>query len=136
MDKKVLQESDKVIVKDSQISGKGLFAAKDIHEGEFIMLITGEVIDEAECIRREDEENNVYIFWNDINYIDTSMTDDIKYINHSCEPNCFVDDGDEKSLNLVAGKFIKAGEELTIDYGYEEIYDFCNCHICSESKSA
>lgn len=122
---------NKVLVKESNISGKGLFAAIDFNEGDLILTIRGEVIDEKECIRREDEENNVYIFWNEKNYIDTSMTNDIKFINHSCEPNCTIEDGDDTSLLLVAYQFIKAGEELTIDYGYDEIYDTCNCHICS-----
>lgn len=123
---------NKVIVKDSQIAGKGLFARYDINEGEVIMEIRGEIINEQECVRREEEENNVYIFWNDVNYIDTSKTSDIKYINHSCEPNCSVEDGDVDFLLLVANRFIKAGEELTIDYGYDEIYDTCNCHICND----
>jgi SET domain-containing protein len=137
MDLKLTDKKDKVIVKNSEISGKGLFALQEICDGEIIMKIEGEVIDEDECVRRENEENNVYIFWNESNYIDTAKTDKIKYINHSCEPNCNVEDGDESSLTLVANRYIKAGEELTIDYGYDEIYEFCNCHICSEeSKSA
>lgn len=123
----------KVIVKDSVISGKGLFTTADIEEDEIILEIRGEIIDEEECIRREEEEKNVYIFWNEINYIDTSMTNDIKFINHSCEPNCYIDDGDESYLLLVANRYIKSGEELTIDYGYDEIYNLCNCHICNEN---
>lgn len=117
-------------VTDSELHGKGLFSLADIPNGEEIMIIEGEVIDESECIRREEEEGNVYIFWNDVNYIDSSMTDKIKYINHGCEPNCYVEERDENSLLLIALKNITAGEELTIDYSYEEIYESCMCKTC------
>ena len=117
-------------VKSSNIHGKGLFTNKFIPKGQAIMIISGEVIDEQECIRRE-EENNVYIFWNGDSYIDTSKTEKIKYINHNCDFNCEVLDRDEISLLLVAYKDINNGEELTIDYGYEEIYKTCGCSLCA-----
>jgi uncharacterized protein len=123
---------DEIIVKPSGIHGLGLFASKDIRKGTTIMVIEGEVISEEECIRREEEENNVYIFWNGDNYIDTSSTGKIKYINHNCDYNCEVEERDEESLYLVAVKNITAGNELTIDYGYEEIYDSCMCNVCSK----
>lgn len=94
------------------------------------MWIKGEVIDGDECLRRENEEDNVYIFWNGDTYIDTANTKKIKYINHNCNPNCEVEDGDKKRLKLFAARKIKKGEELTIDYGYEEIYDGCKCSSC------
>lgn len=120
-----------VIVKDSGIHGKGIFITKDVPEGASIMVIAGEVISGDECERREDEEDNVYIFWNGDTYIDTAMTEKIKYINHNCDFNCDVLDRDESSLLLVAYRDIKAGEELTIDYGYDEIYEYCNCSLCA-----
>lgn len=123
-------------VRNSDIEGRGVFTLVNIKEGELIAIIKGEVIDENECVRREDEENNVYIFWNGDNYIDTAMTPTIKYINHSCDPNCFIDDRNEHSLNLIAAKDIKAGNELTIDYGYEEIYTGCECLQCSPAKKS
>ena len=58
------------------------------------------------------------------------MTKKIKYINHDCNPNCEVLDRDKETLNLVSSREIKKGEEITIDYGYEEIYDDCNCRTC------
>ncbi|HUY00243.1 MAG TPA: SET domain-containing protein [Candidatus Deferrimicrobium sp.] len=119
-----------LIVKDSGIHGKGLFSTVDIAEGSKIFVIEGEAISEEECIKRE-ADGNVYIFWNESNYIDTSMTNKIKYINHNCDCNCDVLDNDEESLLLVAYRDIKAGEELTIDYGYEEIYELCQCNICA-----
>ncbi len=122
---------DFVYVKDSGIHGKGLFSSVKIKEGKTIMVIKGEVISGDECERREEEDNNVYIFWNgDDCYIDTANTDKIKFINHKCEYNCEVADGDKTSLLLVAARDIEPNEELTIDYGYEEIYEFCRCEKC------
>ncbi|MHB8578915.1 MAG: SET domain-containing protein [Ignavibacteriaceae bacterium] len=119
-----------LIVKDSGIHGRGLFSTVDITEGSKIIVIKGEAISEEECIKRE-SDGNVYIFWNESNYIDTSMTNKIKYINHNCDCNCDILENDEESLMLVAYRDIKAGEELTIDYGYEEIYELCQCKICA-----
>ncbi|MBU1096585.1 MAG: SET domain-containing protein [Bacteroidetes bacterium] len=121
-----------VAVKYSPIEGQGIFAVADIPSDELIMVISGDVISGEECERREEEENNVYIFWNGEYYIDTANTDKIKFINHSCEPNCDVLDRDASTLNLVAKRNIKSGEELTIDYGYDEIYEMCRCEICSK----
>ena len=120
-----------IFVQESDIHGNGLLTSIDIHEGETIMVIKGEVISAKECVRRENEEKNVYIFSiNDNCYIDTSKTKKIKYINHQCNFNCDVTDKDESSLNLIAYRDIKKGEELTIDYGYDEIYEYCNCDKC------
>lgn len=118
-----------IYVKKSSIHGAGLFTSINIPAGTTIMLIKGEAITEEECINRE-EDGNVYIFWNEHNYIDTSMTEKIKYINHNCDYNCDVADGGTDFLLLVSSREIEIGEELTIDYGYEEIYDYCNCNLC------
>ncbi len=123
-----------VEVKYSPIHGFGIFSAREFKEGEKILVIKGEVISEDECVRREDEENNVYIFWNDVNYIDVSETEKIKYVNHSCDPNCDVLQRDEESLYLTAWRDIAAGEELTIDYGYPEIYEECRCSECENKE--
>ncbi len=121
-----------IIVKESPIHGYGIFTSGLIPEGSKIMLIEGEVISGDECERRENEEENVYIFWNGDTYIDTVHTEKIKFINHMCDCNCEVEDNDETSLWLVAARDIEAGEELTIDYGYDEIYENCHCAFCEE----
>jgi len=126
--------SKNVVVKKSGIHGKGIFAGTDFKKNSFIMWIKGDVIDGGECLRRENEENNVYIFWNGDTYIDTANSKKIRYINHNCSPNCEVEDGDEKRLKLFAARKIKKGEELTIDYGYEEIYDGCKCSTCKRKS--
>ncbi|NUN08087.1 MAG: SET domain-containing protein [Ignavibacteriaceae bacterium] len=129
-------EESNVIVAPSGIHGDGIFTAVDIPEGAKVMVISGEVIDSDECERRENEENNVYIFWNGDNYIDVSMTGKIKYINHNCDANCHVEDRNESSLWLVASRDIKSGEELTIDYGYDEIYESCSCGGCEDESES
>jgi SET domain-containing protein len=118
-----------LFVNNSEIQGFGLFTSVKIPAGEKIMIIRGEVISGEECERRE-EYGNVYIFWNGDSYIDTSMTTRIRYINHNCNFNCDIIDRDAESLFLVAARNIEAGEELTIDYGYEEIYELCGCEAC------
>ncbi|MCA2004859.1 MAG: SET domain-containing protein-lysine N-methyltransferase [Ignavibacterium sp.] len=122
---------EKIIVKDSTVHGKGIFTVVPIKKGQRILIIEGEEINAAECIRRENEENNVYIFWKDDDiYIDASQTEKIKFINHSCECNCFIDEDEQGNLILTAARDISAGEELTIDYGYDEIYEECSCSSC------
>lgn len=124
-----------VVVKGSNIHGYGIFASTNIPKNKVIMKIEGDVISGDECERREDEENNVYIFWqDDDNYIDTANTNKIKFINHNCDYNCEVEEDENGGLILVADKPIKAGDELTIDYGYEDIYEDCSCRICVIQK--
>lgn len=129
---KIIDKSDLIEVRNSGIHGYGLFAAEDINIGELLIVIKGEVIGKDEALRRETEENNVYIFYNGSSYIDTVNTAKIKYINHSCEPNCEVKSRSRSSLKLMSIKRILKGDEITIDYGFDEIYDECNCLVCSE----
>lgn len=123
-------EIKKVTVKESLLHGNGLFSILDISEGQIITKIVGETINADECVKREDE-GNVYIFWKDDDtYIDVSGTKELKFLNHSCDYNCEVDEDDSGELVLVATRDIKSGEELTIDYGYDEIYEACSCNEC------
>ncbi len=120
-----------VFVKESDIHGKGIFISTKVPKDNKLMEIKGDVIDGDECERREEEEDNVYIFWNgDDCYIDTSMTKKIKYINHDCDFNCDVVENGRGGLMLIAYHTIEAGEELTIDYGYDDIYENCECKSC------
>ncbi len=120
-------------VKSSGIHGAGIFTSVDIPADSKIMEIKGEIISGDECERREEYEDNVYIFWyDDETYIDTNNTEKMKFINHNCESNCVVEEDTGVSLYLYADREIKAGEELTIDYGYEDIYEECNCEKCTQ----
>jgi hypothetical protein len=120
-----------LFVKESELHGMGLFSQNYFSSGEIITKISGEIIDADECVRRE-LDGNVYIFWkSDNEYIDVSQVSCLKYINHSCDYNCDIEEDESGNLILVASKEIKPGEELTIDYGYDEIYQSCSCNGCS-----
>lgn len=134
-----LRDPDYIAVQPSPIQGNGIFAQKACQQGEIIMVIDGEVIDSDECVRREDEEDNVYIFYLDEHrYLDTAQSGKIRYINHSCEPNCLVVERDAESLYLVAARAIEAGEEITINYDFEEIFVLCQTHnpTCKARRDA
>lgn len=123
-----------LIVKDSSVHGLGLFSKYNYTEGQIITKIDGEMIDAGECIRRE-EQGNVYIFYKDENeYIDASNHALLKYLNHSCNYNCEIEEDENGNLILLAASEIKSGDELTIDYGYEEIYQYCTCSDCDNKN--
>ena len=120
---------DDVAVKDSPISGLGLFAARSYRVDEVVLIIHGEPIDETEALRRERSEANKFIYWNHgRNYIDAANEPKGRFLNHACLPNAITLPRDEASLCLVALRAIAAGEELTMDYNYHEIYELCRSH--------
>jgi uncharacterized protein len=127
-DDKLLHPDD-MLVQASPISGRGLFAARPCRADETLLIIDGEPVDETEALRRERAEANWYIYWNDgRSYIDAARTPMGRYLNHACQPNTIAVPRDEASLYLVALRDIAAGEELTMDYDYPEIYDICRSH--------
>ena len=117
----------RVRVGTSRIAGQGLFAAQDIKKGTDIMQYTGEKIPKAESKRRL-AEGNAYIFaLNDRWDIDGSTLDNLaRYINHSCDPNCEAV-VTTRTLWIVALRPIKAGEELSYNYGYDAKKYPCTC---------
>jgi SET domain-containing protein len=126
--------TESLSVNDSSLHGFGLFSNINHKVGQVITIISGEIINGDECIRREDE-GNVYIFYKDEDeYIDASNHSHLRYLNHSCNYNCDIDEDENGNLILFAATDINAGDELTIDYGYEEIYDYCSCNECGNKS--
>jgi SET domain-containing protein len=115
-------------VKESNIAGHGLFTTKACRAGEAMLVITGDLIDEHEALRRERAEHNGYIYWNDDNYIDAARTAHARYVNHSCQPNVTTAPRDHATRYLVATRDLAPDEELTMDYDYDGIYVVCQQH--------
>jgi hypothetical protein len=112
-------ETERVIFKPSPIHGMGGFARAEISAAARVIEYVGEKITKQESLARC-ERNNEYIFALDDEYdLDGDVSwNPARFLNHSCEPNC--------EAQLIAGRIwvvaireIKAGEELTFNYGYD-----------------
>lgn len=123
-------ETDLVIYRTSQIHGTGGFARVDIPAETTIVEYLGELISKEESLRRCELEN-AYIFdLNEVHDLDGNVEwNNARFINHSCDPNCEAQ-WDEERVWIVALRDIRAGEELTFNYGYdlEDYLDHpCRC---------
>jgi hypothetical protein len=113
----------KIIVRTSRIHGRGVYAGRKLKKGERIVEYKGEVISWREADRRPpsdpDDPNHTFFFALDDHrkVIDANVGGNAaRWINHSCEPNCETTE-DEGRVFIEALRDIRAGEELSYDYG-------------------
>jgi len=94
----------------SPIHGYGLFARHNIRPGTWIGHYDGP----------RTRENGMHVIWieaeagSDEEWIGYDGTNELRFLNHAKEPN-----GEMDGLDLYARRQIRAGEEITIDYGEE-----------------
>ena len=94
---------------------KGLFATADIKRNDVVLVFSGKIVglDDLLASGLRSMELSLQISDN-LWQISTSHGPETPdFINHSCEPNC----GMEDSVTVVAMRDIKKGEELAFDYG-------------------
>ena len=115
-------------------SGLGLFALKAVPAGKRIIEYTGPLVSNEEVERRT---KGKYFFGVNTKWsIDGSpRSNTARYINHSCRPNCDAVVS-KRRVWIWSRRAIKAGEELTYDYGREyfdeHIKPFgCKCGKCA-----
>ncbi|MBI4015128.1 MAG: SET domain-containing protein-lysine N-methyltransferase [Candidatus Aenigmarchaeota archaeon] len=104
--------------------GKGLFAKNDIKKDGVVLVFEGKArsLEDFRFISKYDENHSVQIGNNKWLVI----SDDSKFINHSCNPNC----GIRGTIKIVAMVNIRKGEELTFDYAMSEDSEWsmkCRC---------
>ena len=106
-------------VKPSPIHGQGVFACAEIAAETHVMEYVGERIAKDESLRRR-EAGNFFVFTvTDEFDIDGDVEwNPARFINHSCVPNCEARMEDER-IWIVALRDIRAGEELSFNYGYD-----------------
>lgn len=92
-----------IYVDRSPIHGQGLFAAQPIAAGGYIGSYEGPEVTEDGC----------YVLWvyEDAGPVGREGTNELRYLNHSDQPNAEFDGFDLFSLRDIA-----SGEEITIDY--------------------
>ncbi|MBL8202386.1 MAG: SET domain-containing protein-lysine N-methyltransferase [Chromatiales bacterium] len=108
---------DKLRIGPSRITGRGLFAGCAIPARAKVGEFEGEVIPIREARRRAKGRKVVAIVELEGKAIDASDTRrGFRFINHSCAPNTFTRLTADRA-EFYALRRIRAGEELTVDYG-------------------
>ncbi|XP_056613251.1 histone-lysine N-methyltransferase 2A [Triplophysa dalaica] len=119
--------SQAVGVYRSAIHGRGLFCRRNIDAGEMVIEYSGTVIRSVLTDKREKYYDGkgigCYMFRiDDYEVVDATMHGNAaRFINHSCEPNCFsrvVSVDGQKHIVIFAMRKIYTGEELTYDYKF------------------
>jgi SET domain-containing protein len=121
-----------LIVKKSA-TGLGLFTREPIPRKSFVIEYYGPILTAAEA----DRKGGKYLFETNKNrFVDgAARSNTARYINHSCKPNCEIEIFGGR-IYVFSTRAIKAGEELTYDYG-EEYFDEhikpygCKCLACT-----
>jgi uncharacterized protein len=128
-----------IVVKDSKIHGKGVYASRAIKKGERVVEYCGERISHAEADRRYmmkgDDDGHTFLFVaTNRTVIDGNVNgNDARFINHSCAPNCeSVMDGGRVFLEAI--RAIRPGDELGFDYqltweSTDDLEDLAN-YVC------
>lgn len=111
----------------SPIEGFGIFAKADIKAGTEVIEYVGKRLTKRQSDKQLEElagsGNHIYTFsLNDKYDIDGDVDYNLaKYINHSCEPNCYTTTDDDK-IWIVAKRDIAKGEELSYDYQFDRAH--------------
>ena len=128
------KEWEYVRVGQSGVHGRGLFAARDLPKGTYVMEYRGEKVGKKEGERRTQEqwdEGRLYMFtlskrWD----IDGSPEWNLaRLANTSCDPNTESHNERGRRIWIVARRDIRAGEEITYDYNFDfvEPPPVCRC---------
>jgi SET domain-containing protein len=127
------KDTDNFVIKRTAY-GLGLFTLKPIPAGKKLIEYVGPLVSNEEVERRP---NGKYFFGVNSKWtIDgTPRSNLARYFNHSCRPNCEA---------LISGRrvwiwsrrAIKAGDELTYNYGEEYFEDIINPLGCKCQKCA
>jgi SET domain-containing protein len=112
---------NKLEVKESRISGKGLFATRLIKKDEPVVEWNPKIITKEEASRLPLDEQKHYLYPEGEVMLWMQVPE--RYMNHSCNANTRV-----VGRSDVASRDILTGEEITSDYLDLDTEDFeCNC---------
>ncbi|HEY9064610.1 MAG TPA: SET domain-containing protein-lysine N-methyltransferase [Burkholderiaceae bacterium] len=109
----------------SSVHGEGVFATRDLAEGERIGVYEGRRYSAREVRRRDWDHGLTYVFGlSDGSVIDAATGGNAtRHLNHSCAPNCVAYEergaGGKAVIAFYALRAIRSGEELFLDYSLE-----------------
>ena len=112
-----------VVVLDSPIHGRGVFAVRRIEPGEVIIDGCRDVLT-AEAVAALSPEDRIFL--SVLDGRNMLMHEPARFVTHSFTPNARGSDRCD-----IAMRVIVAGEEITVDYVAEQVPGLrlqCNCH--------
>ena len=121
---KLEKKRRRIVVRNSSIHGRGVFALRRIPKGTRIIEYKGKLITDKEADRRysrvHEHSPHTMLFSLEGGWVidATRRGNSARWINHSCQPNCEIADKGHK-IFIDARRDIRAGEELTYDYNLQ-----------------
>ena len=117
----------RLTVRRSSIHGRGAYAAVDLPANIDLIQYKGRIVTHARADRDHGDgadTGHTFLFTLNEDYIVDANVDGnaARWLNHSCKPNCraYVEDnggGRKDRVMIETLRKIRAGEELTYDYG-------------------
>lgn len=124
----------------SPIHGLGVFTLSTIEENSLVMEYLGEIIRPEITYRRVEmyselrvSRSYMFDFGADAVLDATKYGNLARYINHSCDPNCYtatIVTEDSKKIVIITKRRININEELTFDYHFDISNDFNDKIVC------
>ena len=112
-------DKELVCFRPSAIHGIGGFAKANIAAGTRVIEYVGETITKAESLHRCESANEYIFSLDDTHDLDGNVPwNPARFLNHSCDPNCEAEP-DGGRIWIVARRNIRAGDEITFNYGYD-----------------
>lgn len=121
-----------LVVRPSRIHAAGVFTTSSIRKGARVVEYSGPRITPEEADRRYDGASRTYLYGLDDGKTVIDGEGLGAYLNHSCDPNCEVDEIKGR-VWLFAIRNIAPGEELVWDYNLYDDEDPAPCH-CGSPK--
>jgi SET domain-containing protein len=121
-----------LVIRPSRIHAAGVFTTGPIRKGARVVEYCGPRLTAEEANRLYDGADRTYLYGLDDGKTVIDGEGMGAYLNHSCDPNCEVDEIKNR-VWILAIRNIAAGEELLWDYNLYDDDDPAPCH-CGSPK--
>lgn len=121
---KLEKKRRRIVVRNSSIHGRGVFALRRIPKGTRIIEYKGKLITDKEADRRYSRVHahspHTMLFSLEGGWVidATRRGNSARWINHSCAPNCDIEE-EGRRIFIESRRDIHPGDELTYDYNLQ-----------------
>ena len=116
-----------VEVRNSRINGRGLFAGARLPGRRKLGEISGELVRLPGAWKKVEKSDKIYLIeLNERQALECSSGNSFRYLNHSCAANCYMRITRTR-VEIYTRRAIKAGTELTVNYGATPHKDGMRC---------